>query len=215
MTLALNSPYTKSMSELHGNSDRLYYGYRTFSVAQKGISRICIDMVRSYYSLGLTIKWKTKAPENTGDFYILYKDIPSEYHFMPGTISKKGDWETHDPNMDDHSTANNEIIYHTAGINTKKLATHRFDVKMNIDKRIETEFITYRHQNNTHPLLSIYAGSNQIMKEIDLERFFRSMDIELDNNLEQEFNVLIEIDGDNVNIQIANTNDWEEGGIIG
>lgn len=215
MMLFLDNPYTEDGMKKYGNTERLYYSYRTFMVPESGICKVYSDMMHAHCIMSFTVKWKSDPPPNTGDFYILYKDIPSTYSFMPDVIFKDGYWDMHDTRYDEYSVNGKSEIYHVPDVDSKKnTVIHHTNVKMNIDKRIETRIITYRLKNTSHPLLSMYSGEKQIMKEVDLERFFKFMEIEFDKNFEQEFNILVEIDEDKVTLSLMNANDWEEGGII-
>lgn len=215
MLLHLAPPTTRSNTGLYGNTERLYYGYRSFIVSEKGVTHVLMDMSHAHFLLDLVIKWRSKPPDNTRDFYILYKGAPSEYAFRPDLVFRD-DWSTYSSDTDEPMEENDLLVRYIPAINAEeKLASHRIDVMMNVDKRIETRLITYRHCNVSKPLLSVYAGDKQVMKEIDLSRAFKFLGIELDRNFGQEFGLQVEIDGDQVIVSALSPNDWEEGGEIG
>ena len=52
------------------------------------------------------------------------------------------------------------------------------------------------------------------MKEIDLQLFFRKLPVNLDENTEQEFDLLVTI-GQKIVVTQLNSSDWAEGGGLG
>lgn len=85
---------------------------------------------------------------------------------------------------------------------------------MNYNDELTGELVTYRLTSGSHPLLSIYRGEERIMKEIDLQLFFRKLPVSLDENTEQEFDLLVTI-GEKIVVAQANSSDWEEEGGLG
>lgn len=225
MQLYLDNPYATSSQRYGGpasyaghnaNAEKLFYGYRSFSVNDEGISRICVDMFNSHCVLTLSIRWKSNPPVNTQDFYLLYRQIPATYRFTPHMMLQDKVWSGYGARTEQYPANDYDRVHYSPRRQTEEqLATHRQDVYMNVDKRIETEFITYRYGDDSQLLLSLHAGETQIMKEIDLQHFFRSSSIQLDQNFRQEFQLQVEIDGDKVTVGFMNVNDWEEGGAIG
>lgn len=63
-------------------------------------------------------------------------------------------------------------------------------------------------------MLSIYRGNERIMKEIDLQLFFRKLPVSLDENTEQEFDLLVTI-GQKIVVTQLSSSDWAEGGGLG
>lgn len=207
----------RDADQISRNSEKLYYGYRRFAVEETGISRVCVDMFNAHCRLTLTINWKSGPPENTRDFYLLYSDVPAAYDFQPGYSVSVDGWSLPDPLYREFPSADRDYRHYAPRRHSESpTATHRRDANMTVDKRIKTEFITYRYNNDSKLLLSLYAGEKQIMKEIDLQRFFATVGIDLDRNLRQEFNLRIEIDNvnDKVNVGFVSVTDWEEGGYI-
>ena len=91
---------------------------------------------------------------------------------------------------------------------------HQTRAAMNYNDELTGELVTYRLTSGSHPLLSIYRGNERIMKEIDLQLFFRKLPVSLDENTEQEFDLLVTI-GRTIVVTQMNASDWTEGGGLG
>ncbi|MDR1881939.1 MAG: FimB/Mfa2 family fimbrial subunit, partial [Prevotella sp.] len=57
LELLFDSPYEDG-SDLRNDSERLYYGYRTFSVTARDVSRIPVDMTHAHCELHVTVIWE-------------------------------------------------------------------------------------------------------------------------------------------------------------
>lgn len=55
----------------------------------------------------------------------------------------------------------------------------------------------------------------RVVKELDLQRFFDSLPMSLDENVEQEFDLIITVWEDKITVALASSVDWVEGGAIG
>lgn len=197
------------------NSERLFYTYRTFKVNERGISYVHADMVQAYCSLNMSIRWRSTPPDNTKNLRLVYKQVPHTYSFLPSFVSERNSWYPHDAGLDSYPTKSSAEIHYTPTILPEDdIITYHQDVKINVDKKINSTFITYRYRNDSPLLLSLYWGDEQIMQEIGLDRFFREMKIDLDKSLYQEYNLEIEIDGKKVNVAFVSLTDWGEGGIV-
>lgn len=65
-------------------------------------------------------------------------------------------------------------------------------------------------------MLQLYGGGESLLREIDLEKYFRTMQIDLDRNLRQEFSLVVEVDADGgIIVMSAKVSDWNDGGMIG
>ncbi len=201
--------------QINTNSEKLFYSYRTFRINTNGISYIHSDMVQAYCLLNMSIRWRSNPPDNSKDLYLVYKQVPYAYSSIPSFVFEKNSWSAYAIDADDYPNKSDDKIYYTPNTLTEEnMITYRQDIKINVDKKVNATFITYRYRNDSPLLLSLYWGDEQIMKEIGLERFFREMKIDLNKTLFQEYDIEIEIDGDNVNVSFVNINDWGEGGVI-
>lgn len=216
MLLNLNSPVTRA-DIYQQDSERLYYAYRTFSVQKYGVSKVNVDISHSHCVLDITVRWKNSNEIPTyGNYYMLLKQLPAQYGFMPEYRFKDRLCNLHNPTEDEYPKDTKEALHYITRVyGDRQLQVHRKDVALN-GRQFNTQFVTYRYRNDSHELLSIYAADGtQIMKEIDLHTFFREMNIELDTNLRQEFEINIEIDRNKVIVGLVEVGDWEEGGTIG
>lgn len=179
-----------------GNAERLYYGFGSFSVAAMGVSRQRIDMLHSHLRLNVRVKWSGRPPANTNNFAMTLRGVPSGYTFAPGVMLKN-------------------TSYIIPGIEPERV-DHRIDVQMEITGSTTGEFVTYRLTNDCHPLFCLYAGDKAMIREIDLSKFFRTMQINLDENLRQDFDLVVEVDASGgILVSTAVVADWENGGNIG
>lgn len=221
MILYLDNAYNaaRSTTDTQSNSERLYYGYRTFSVGEYGVSKIHVDMSHSHCVLNVTVRWKqmAEAPTATEGYFMMLKDIPSQFSFMPQFKFQSGETDLHNPTQDSYPANTSEDICYMPLVHAStQLVNHRTSAEMNTETRtLQSRFITYRYSDSSHELLSIYLGDKQIEKEIDLAVFFKAMSIALDTNRRQEFDLLLVIDGDKVTVSLIQIDDWDEGGSLG
>lgn len=202
MELFLDQTSMQSAAGLpFGESERLYYGHQTFAVVKNMGSRVNMDMAHSHCVLNVTAKWKNRntIPNETADYYMLLKGIPSRCSFLPGYVAD--DIRLHLPTF----RFENDLISHS---------TH---ADIQAGSHLVGQFVTYRYGNDSHPLLSIHTKDKQVMKEINLRTFFRDRGIELDTNLRQEFTIeiLIDVENNTVSVALLEAGDWEEGGPLG
>lgn len=197
-----------------GNIGRIYYAYSTFTVQEKSISRIRIGMTHAHCVLDVTVKWKVNAPPNTKNFRLQLRDVPGVYMGSP-SYGSGIDGPVKIP-VTDYPVNNRNAIYYIPTVQDgKKLQRHQAEAKMDITRTLKGELITHRYCNNSHILFSVYAGDEQITKEIDLQKYFQAMNIDRDQNLRQEFHIVVEVQKDQIVVYPAILSDWENGGIIG
>lgn len=197
MTSAARTP----SGEYRGNTERLYYGYFTFEVSATGNSvNRTVYLTHSHIAMRITVRWEDgyfPAP-GEGAYTFRLRGVPSEYGFPAG-------YDIPLPSGDGAFT------FPTIGTPT---TWHRAKAAMNYNDELTGELVAYRLTSGSHPLLSIYRGDERIMKEIDLQLFFRKLPVSLDENTEQEFDLLVTI-GEKIVVAQANTSDWTEGGGLG
>ncbi len=205
------------------NGDRLYYGYRTFTVSAEGISRNRVDMIHSHLVLRFRVRWVHSAPA-PGNYTAYLSGIGSEKAFMPEFIYpvQHQVWEAHNPadaSHDPYPQSCNRVRHHIPGVHhTDNVKTHRIGVQQGFDYEMWGEFITYRIRQASHPVLEIYdAAGNKVVhpnKTIDLQKYFNDQGIDLDHTLKQEYEIDILIDGDAIYVMPLDVEEWEEGGAL-
>ena len=209
-----------------GPSEKLYYGYKTFTVLPNKISLIRVDVINAHLSLKLRVTWKNGIPATIQGYYMQLEGLPSEYNLMPEFIypARSFDCENHNTNSHDAYPSNcNVVIHHiphTCHQNSNVL-THRYDSYITNDHEMWGQFTTYRIKNATPTLLNIYhydENTQQTTKilsnGIDLQAYFAFRQTNLDQTLKQDYLLSVEIDGDKTNILPLNVGDWEEGGAL-
>lgn len=227
MLLTLNN-CEKMAGDTRGASEKLYYGYKTFTVAREDISRVRVDMVNAHLRLRFRVTWKNGAtPPNGSNYYALLGTIPGQYRLMPQYIYPIGSFECQEHNCDTHDmypTNCNHIIHHipytcydTDHTSNHNL-WHRTDTKITVDKEMWGEFIIYRVKMATEPVLRIFNSNTtrndadeQIIRDINLRQYFEWYDYQPDQTLKQDYEIDIQIDGDKIMLMPLNVSDWEEG----
>lgn len=198
---------------VQANSDRLYYGYRIITITEGRVNRYKIFMQHSHCMLNVNIRWKKGAPIDTKDFVLTLNDVPYTCKYLPEYIINGSAFAFYDEQV--HADITDEHKFLPIVNPLRDHITHYTYASMNMMQNVSGRFICHRLQNDTHPILRLYAGDNALMKEIDLHKYFTTMDIELNKNLMQEFFIVVEIDGDNVSVMPATISDWQDGGTIG
>jgi hypothetical protein len=190
--------YLDTVTGSRGDSERLFYGHREFSVGERGTSRVDVDMTRAHCVLSFTIWWRdaAKAPAGPGEFYLLLRDLPARYGFFPGYRAGDGEVMNYIPVVHDD----------------ERLVTRRVAAGM-LDKTLRAGLVTYRLTSESHPVLSVHDGNKTLVGEIDLHEFFTTLEIRLDEVLKQEYQIGIEIGSDRVVafMMTASVSEWSDG----
>ncbi len=214
LLLSLHGPGTHANP--CNNGDRLYYGYRTFSVAPAGTSLVRVDAVHSHLVLKYRVHWKNNPPAR--GLYTAYLDgIPSQYGLMPEYVYDGAACCLHDPQQHDpYTQVCTSVRHHILRVGRMhNILCHHIQSPMNGSFEVHGEFVAYRLRNTTAARISLYnSNGTRVMKEIDLSKYFREKGIGLDENLRQEFALDFLIDGDQVIVSEINLEDWDEGGVI-
>lgn len=209
--IRLSAPYTTEQAALSGgdvpgNIDPLYYGYTTFSVRGEKPQRLRVGMTHAHLLLEVVVKWAKNAPANTRNFSLSLRDVPTVYGFYPDYTEPKS------------STSTNPIVHRIPEVMEKKggqTKEYRLKATMDIARSLKAEFVTNRLTDQSHPLFTVYAGETQLIKDLDLEKYFRTMQLGLSRNLRQEFRIQVMIYDDRVEVSPMVFSDWENGGTIG
>ena len=186
-----------------GNTSRLYYGTGTFTLKDGMTERRRIYLCQAYASLSVTVRWQTtervRLPAD-GVYRMRLKGIPSVYGFSGGreVTVPSGDGSCTLPRTD------RTVTYHEAR------------ASLNYENEVVGELVTFRYTANTHELWSLWCNGEQLVRDLDLYLFFRKLPMDMDTNMEQDFDLEVTVYDDNrVVVTQASAADWEEGGGIG
>jgi len=205
---------TPQPGEIRQNIGRIYYAFSAFTVQDKSISRIRMGMTHAHCLLDITVKWKANTPPNTRNFRLQLREVPGVYHMDPAYGSSiNGPVKIP---VTDYPVSNRNAIYYIPTIEeSKELQRHQAEARMDITRTLKGQIITHRYRNNSQILFSVYAAEEQLTKEIDLQKYFQTMNIDRDRNLRQEFHIVVEVQTDQILVYPAIQSDWENGGVIG
>ena len=64
-------------------------------------------------------------------------------------------------------------------------------------------------------LWSLWRNDERIVGDLDLYRFFAKKPMDMDRNIEQEFEILVTVYADKIIVTEVTESDWDEGGAIG
>lgn len=182
-----------------GNTGRLYYGTTTFEVGNGNTSRQRVYLSHAHAALSVTVQWMADRPPEGGTYRMRLKGIPAEYGFMP---------------QEEETTPGGDGVYHIPRIGGP-ITYHETRAAMNFDDEVTGEFVSFRYTASTHPMWSLWRDGEQIIRDLDLSIFFAKLPMNMDTNMEQEFDLLITVYEDKIIVTQATVADWDEGGTIG
>ena len=207
-----------------GPSEKLYHGYRTFTVKPQGISRVRVNVINAHCFIRFRVTWRNNTTPPRGvDYHATLDGIASHYKLMPEYIYPRNtfDYALHDPAIhDDYAPDDNGVIHHIpfTHFEDRNVLSYRNDTRINADNELWGEFITYRFKTEDSPVLSIVRSSDDhliVPKVIDLRVYFDwYYSNESDYTLKQDYYINIDIDGNLITMMPLNVADWEEGGIL-
>lgn len=210
---------SRSVEDVQDRSDRLYYGYRKFEVtsADNG-RRVSMDMTHAHCVLDVRVKWldNTGHPVGNGNYFMTLKHAPSCYRFSPEFLVYNGS-ETGIYSSEDeaYSVPDAKRVNYIPSVVSSEQVCYAIRGSVVPDRQrnlLYGQFVTFRFRGDSEILFCVYSGSERVMKEIDLNRFFHEMGIDLHYELWQEYNIQIEINGDEVRVSFVEVDDWTDGG---
>lgn len=198
-TMMLNAVVNGVPPAYRGNTDRLYYGISTVKIEGAKNRRNRIYLSHAHASLAITVIWRTEEQPSEGTYHMRLKGIPSVYGFTGGRQEAvpSGDGVYTLPRID------HPVTYHETR------------ASLNYENEVVGQFVTFRYTAATHPLWSLWRNGEQIIKDMDLYLFFRKLPMNMDTNMEQEFDLIVTVYDDKVVVTQASSTDWDEGGAIG
>lgn len=202
---------------VQASTEPLYYGYAVFRIAGRGVSRGRVDMVHAHLKLDVTVKWKGRAPTDTGDMYMTLSGVYPEYCFEPGFELKGSPYSAYAADEGSGGPTRSGVWYYIPGRPEGcEPVTYKVAANMDITRTVSVRFVTYRLASDDHPVLQLFGGGGPLIRAIDLEKYFRTMQVDLDRNLRQEFSLVVEVDASGgIIVSSAKVSDWVDGGTIG
>lgn len=197
--MTLSAQQTGIPPGYRGNTSRLYYGTTAFILQNGATRRRRVYLSHAHAVLSVTVRWMTGEPPADGIFRMRLKGIPAVYGFTGGyeATIPSGDGQYIIPRI-------------TGGI-----TYHETRAALSYDGEVIGEFVTFRYTASTHQLWSLWKDGEQIVKDLDLNLFFNKQSVNMDTNMEQEFDLLVSVYDDKIIVTQATASDWDEGGTIG
>ena len=197
--MTLSAQQTGIPPGYRGNTSRLYYGTTAFTLQNGATRRRRVYLSHAHAVLSVTVRWMTGEPPADGIFRMRLKGIPAVYGFTGGDEATipSGDGQYIIPRI-------------TGGI-----TYHETRAALSYDGEVIGEFVTFRYTASTHQLWSLWKDGEQIVKDLDLNLFFNKQSVNMDTNMEQEFDLLVSVYDDKIIVTQATASDWDEGGTIG
>ncbi|MDR1258049.1 MAG: FimB/Mfa2 family fimbrial subunit [Tannerellaceae bacterium] len=195
--------------------DLLFYGYKTCEVREGAPTHLYVNMEPAYCDLTVTLQFGNAArAAATSDYYFMLTGMPSHSIFLPGYAVNNGEvipYGHKDPLYDDPND-NDRTGYLPLVNDYTSPISYRHDAVWS-ENTLSTQFLTHRLSSDTHPVLSLWNGTQRIMKDIDLYTFFQAMSIQLDAQREQKYSLGLEIVGNQVNVRnMSRRLDWDDAG---
>lgn len=181
------------------DTDRLYYGTATLTVEGGMTQRRRVYLSHAHASLSVTVVWQTEEKPVEGLYRMRLKGVPAVYGFTGGTeqTTPSGDGTFTLPRVD------------------RPVTYHETRAALNYENEVTGRFVTFRYTSVTHPIWSLWRDGEQVVKDLDLYLFFRKLPMDMNTNMEQEFDLLVTVYEDKITVTQATAADWDEGGAIG
>lgn len=196
MQLVQNHPHTPEQP-WQRNSERLHYGRTEFTVQDFGVVDQTVFMGHAYLDLTVSV---VGLKGEKGEEFTLRLDgthpVYSMDHYRQ--INAQG-YPMYIPRPDHEQN----VPHLLSG------------VRMSSEGVLQDEFLSFRLTNRSQPVFSVWQGSAQVLRNVDLKHFFDTMLIDMDTNECQEFHIRITVEGDHIYVQFVSLGDWIDGGSIG
>lgn len=186
----------------HENTERLYYGNSSFTIVEGVTTASRVDVCHAHNRLKISVSWAKDVERPSfegGRLRMRLRGIPSQYGYRVGK----------------NLPGSSKDQPYTIPVIRSAYTNHEVTATYDYSGDVTGEFVTYRYTDGTHPVWSLWCGKRMLVKELDLERYFRKAAIGMDNNKRQEFHLLVMVEKDQIVVIEAAGSDWEEGGEIG
>jgi len=214
MELYMNTLNSEGCME---NGDRLYFGSREFERIKDRETRYISDMSNIHCLLGVTVKWEDDAaPYKQGDYRMGLREVPAKNLLnvtndnrviVANPLEEQG-WES----------TRTKVVHAFPPAVATDLTSHCLTAPIDAHRKVRGQFITLRYTDDLIPHFRLYRENEAVMKEIDLSRLFTAWNWAVSSNIEQVYDIEIEIKKDGTVVVTqglqAGVLDWEDGGTI-
>ena len=199
----------------YNNIDRIYYGSRDFEIFETLPSHYIVDMSNDHAILKVKVRWKNNPSLDEGPYQFILKNVAKKSWFPPYSQYLVYCSPNEDASL--FESTGNRYVHSFPLLNKTNMINHRRDAMLNNMQEIECEFISMRYNWDAMPSISVYINGKNIINDIDLSRIAFEFGWAIDDNIQQDYGLLLEIDGDIIRFMPleAGTKDWYDGGEIG
>lgn len=206
---------SRSSGGLYSNCERLYFGEVEVEVPRAGRTQKTVDLLCAHTQFTFVVRWLS-GPPSMAPLELQMDSVPTEYL---QSISHALTMNVSGVPLYGPSQVYQQVPRRGPPIGSVVTPA----VRLGISEATAT-MITYRHWDGTHatyghdPLLTIWGGADgqqQLMKRVDLRDFFNKMGWGFTYNMKQYFDILVEIDGDDVWLSELGNIGWIDGGSFG
>lgn len=197
-----------------GNGDMLYWGVLDFEVKKSKSLRYLCDMSNIHCIMNITVKWRDEAPNGDDSYILELQDVPGEY-----SLDNDNAYKIHlSGDNSSNVSAQDRVIHSFPKVNeVSNIVSHRLEAKY-IAGSVKSRFISLRYTKNRIPILRIYHKGMALTNGLALSKVFYTWKWETDANIEQVYNIDVEILGDG-SVMIspganASVKDWIDGGSV-
>jgi len=194
------------------NCERLYFGSYEFDVVRNRHYSHTIDMINAHMQLTAMVIWGdgVTPPADLRDLRMRLSDTPTGYsQFVTDTLPLvlTAPQPAYGPRQ----------AYEMVPAWDGNLGTISAGVSPLETNKVSSQLIGYRLRDESHPLLSVWdaAGTTQLVKDVDLGRFFETIGWARTCNRRQVYDILVTLraNGD-VTVEPLDNIGWIDGGTI-
>ena len=199
----------------YNNIDRIYYGSRNFEIFELEPSNYIVDMSNAHAVLKLKVRWKNDPALDEGPYKFILKNVATKTWFPP--YSQYVVYSASGEDASIYESTDKRYVHSFPHLYKENMINHRRDAMLNNMREIECEFISMRYNWDAMPDISVSVNGKTIINDINLGPIAFELGWAIDDNIRQNYGLLLEIDGDIIRFMPleAGTEDWQNGGEIG
>lgn len=198
----------------YGNGDRLFYATTQVTVQAGKLPRQTVRVSHAHHWMHLIIRWKQQSlPSIREGLNVRLEGAPGNYGFTSSSYSAPIGG-INQPSHKGGNKVGEEATWNFPVASDAVVVSHSVSGSIKPGGEASIDMICHRYTQEQIPTLCIYDGDRPLIPAIDLRRFFREMDMNMDRNICQEFDFLMVIDEKGATLSSGIMN-WEDGGTIG